>query len=125
MASSLAFRLAERIDETLRAAARDFYLEVLRGREIRWPERPGAERLFFLVGHSLIETGPGVPAIRAPSVIFVDEVEETAARCWDAGFTVDLSFDASALPSFTLIDPFGRQIELVQRTFKCGVTLCH
>ncbi len=82
MSSSLPFRPSQRIGGMLRAAAREFNLEVPGGRDVQ-------------------------------AVIWTDDVEDVASRCWDAGFTVRLSDDSSPAASVIVIDPFGRSIEVV------------
>lgn len=97
----------------LLAAAREFYLEILGGREIRRPQPAGDARLLFMVGGLLIETGPACPDGRGTAVMWADNVEDVASRCWDAGFTVLPSMDAPPMASVIVVDPFGRRIEIV------------
>jgi len=46
-------------------------------------------------------------------VFAAEVVEDVAERCWDAGFSVLVRERRRGLPSFTVIDPFGCQIDLV------------
>jgi hypothetical protein len=41
-------------------------------------------------------------------------IEDVAIRCWDAGFGVLVRERRRGPPSLTLVDPFGRQIDLVR-----------
>jgi hypothetical protein len=44
----------------------------------------------------------------------VESPSDTAARCWDAGYTVQL-LKNRAPGALSVFDPFGRQIALVER----------
>lgn len=92
------------------AAARWFYMEMLDGQQI-WPKRrAGAPRgLWFLVGTTLLEATGADPL---PVVIEVDAPEEVAERCWDAGFVVHARDEADGACILSVMDPFGRQIDL-------------
>ena len=95
------------------AAARAFYRDVLRGREV-WPtRRADADRsLWFLVGGTLIEVGSEVRDADAPVVLDVDDPEEVAARSWDAGYSVRVRETATGGVPISVIGPFGRRIDL-------------
>jgi len=118
MTTSLTFGSSQHITGRQVAAARRFYVEVLGGREVRrdHDDAEGNASMFFVVGHILIEAGLALHDVQCPVVIGVDDVERVAARCWDAGFTVDLPVDAVGLASVTLVDPFGRCIDIVSLT---------
>jgi catechol 2,3-dioxygenase-like lactoylglutathione lyase family enzyme len=97
------------------ASARLFYEELLGGREV-WPtgRRAGFGRLWFLLGETLVEAGPtrgGTPEVVE---VEVASPNDTAARCWDAGYTVQLSKHGTS-GGLSVIDPFGRPIALVSR----------
>lgn len=105
-------------DETLdradeERAARSFYEGALGGREV-WPTGPRTtpRRRWFLVGTTLIPVS-FVPEA-ATLELFVDSPAAVAERCWDAGYTV--RFRAEDTDDLIVIDPFGRQIVLAQRT---------
>jgi len=98
-----------------RAAARAFYRGALRGRQV-WPTTGGAEArgsLWFLVGATLVEASPEPRVAATPLVLEVDEPWELAERCWDAGFTVVVDDADANRPSLSVVDPFGRRVELV------------
>ena len=93
------------------AAATRFYCGALRGRQLCRAGGPRQRRrLWFRVGGAIIETGLGWRA-RARMVLAVDDPDETAERCWDAGFSVQVH-DRGAV-ALSVVDPFGRQIDLV------------
>jgi hypothetical protein len=102
------------VDERQRYAAWKFYCTVLDGRQV-WPLGVARDngRLWFEVGNALIETGPQFCNARACMAIAAEVVEDVAARCWDAGFSVLVRERRRGPPSFALIDPFGRQLDLV------------
>ena len=118
MSASFIFDASHKIDAMQAAAARRFYVDVLGGREVRRDTTDAGrrERILFVVGHSIIETGPAFRGGQSPIVLSVDDVERCAARCWDAGFTVQLPSNAVGLVPVAVVDPFGRCIELVART---------
>jgi hypothetical protein len=92
-------------------AATKFYCGVLSGREICRVGPPGQRRRrWFRVGGAIIETGLGWRA-RARIALAVHDPDETAERCWDAGFSVHVHEGSTA--TLSVIDPFGRRIELV------------
>jgi len=99
------------VDDRQRAAAWKFYCKVLGGRQV-WPLGV-AGSLWFEVGDALIATGPQFRHARARMAFAAEVVEDVAARCWDAGFSVLVRERRRGPPSFTVIDPFGRQIDLV------------
>ena len=102
------------VDERQRYAAWKFYCTVLGGRQV-WPF--GAARdnatLWFEVGNVIIEAGPQFRNARARVSFAAEVVEDVAIRCWDAGFSVQVCERRRRSPSLALIDPFGRQIDLV------------
>lgn len=71
-------------------------------------------RLWFLFGETLVEAGPTHSESGALLELEVESPNDTAARCWDAGYTVRVLHNG--IPgSLAVIDPFGRQIALVSR----------
>ena len=98
-------------------AARTFYCDILLGRQV-WPSaqtsNPG--RLWFMVAGRVIETGPGMSRENGAIELPVEDPDEIAERTWDGGFTVLVHrypFEAAEL---SIVDPFGRQIDLVRVT---------
>lgn len=51
----------------------------------------------------------------AATVLAVEDPEELAARCWNAGLTVMVHSDAGTT-TLSVIDPTGRRIDLVRET---------
>jgi catechol 2,3-dioxygenase-like lactoylglutathione lyase family enzyme len=96
--------------DAITVAARSFYTDVLDGQQV-WPDRPpgAAPSLWFLVGTTLLEV-TGADAL--PVVLEVDEPEEIAERCWNAGFPVHIRDEADGASILSVTDPFGRRIEL-------------
>jgi len=75
--------------------------------------------LSFIVEGTRIDVGRNAADDGAPIVLSVLDPAAVAARCWDAGHTVrvELGDDQSAEERETVvsvIDPFGRQIDLVR-----------
>jgi catechol 2,3-dioxygenase-like lactoylglutathione lyase family enzyme len=105
---------AVRLSDEEAIAARTFYCDVLGGRQVWRVERAdGEEGLFFIVNHALIETGPAFRDTRFRLPVDSRESTRLAERCWDAGFSVHVhEHHAGKLP-LTLVDPFGRCIDLV------------
>jgi hypothetical protein len=102
------------VDERQRYAAWKFYCTVLGGRQV-WPFGVARDngRLWFEVGNAVIETGPQFRDARARMAFAAEVIEDVAIRCWDAGFSVQVRERRRGPPSLALIDPFGRQIDLV------------
>jgi len=90
-------------------AARTFYRRVLRGRPV--PTLSGRP-LAFLVGDTIIEVRPDLGAAAPPISITVDDPDANAQRCWDAGFTVRVGEDDTGRSPISVIDPFGRRLDL-------------
>ena len=101
-------------EERQRAAAWKFYCTVLGGRQV-WPVGVARDhgKLWFEVGNAVIETGPQFRNARARVAFAAEVVKDVAIRCWDAGFSVQVRDRRRAPPSLAVIDPFGRQIDLV------------
>jgi hypothetical protein len=98
------------------AAARAFYCGALRGGQV-WPtDRPGTGgSLWFLIGGTLVEAGSESRSATLPIVLDVDDPEASAERCWDAGFSVRVHQDATSRAPVSVVDPFGRRIDLAAR----------
>ena len=97
-------------------AARAFYCDALRGRQV-WPTEDvvGGGSLWFLVGLTLVEAGPDVRLTATPIALEVDDPTDMAERCWDAGFSVSVWRDAADRTALSVIDPFGRRVDLAAR----------
>ena len=95
------------------AVARWFYCDVLQGRQV-WPsERPADGTLWFQVGNDLVTVRRDPGAIVIPARLVVDDPTALAARCWDAGFAVQVRETTGGEVTFVVTDPFGRRIVLV------------
>ena len=97
-------------------AARAFYGDALRGRQLRLPVRRGMTTgLWFLVGGNIVEVRTANGGAAAPIVIDVDDPDLLAQRCWDAGFTVRVGEDETGRAPVSVIDPFGRRVDLMPK----------
>ena len=94
-------------------AARAFYHDVLGGRQT-WPARRAdiGGGLWFLVSGTVIEVRSAPGSDTTPLMLEVDDPDALAQRCWDAGFTVRVHQDATGRAPVSVIDPFGRRIDL-------------
>ena len=99
------------------AAARSFYVDALGGRQVwRTGRAEVPESLWFLVGGTLVEVGADAgAAVPAAIALEVDSPDDVAERCWDAGFTVRLRHDGIRPAEVSVVDPFGRRIDLISR----------
>lgn len=103
-------RLTFALDQTRIAQA--FYCDVLRGRQVWDSERAGT--LSFIVHGTRIDVVTNARADGEPVVLSVGDPEALAERCWDAGYSVRVGHETEAAPTVSVIDPFGRRIELVR-----------
>jgi catechol 2,3-dioxygenase-like lactoylglutathione lyase family enzyme len=95
------------------AVARWFYCDVLQGRQV-WPsDRTADGALWFQVGNDLVTVRRDPEAIVIPARLAVDDPTAMAARCWDAGFAVQVRETTGGEVTFVVTDPFGRRIVLV------------
>ena len=93
--------------------ARKFYRHALRGRPIESVERANVhETLWFVVGGKIVEVNPERGRFAAPIMLEVDDPDSVAQRCWDAGFTVRVQQDETGRAPVSVIDPFGRRVDL-------------
>jgi catechol 2,3-dioxygenase-like lactoylglutathione lyase family enzyme len=92
--------------------AQVFYCDVLGARQIWDEERPG--RLSFILEGTRIDVHTSSADERAPVRVPVADPEDLAERCWDAGYSVHVAPEAAAGATVSVIDPFGRRIELVR-----------
>lgn len=111
-------RRADRIRSTRRSVsapnysgvARAFYCDVLNGRQVWDSERIGS--LSFIVEGTRIDVNTSAVDDSEPVILSVDNPDGLAERCWDAGYSVRVEHDATGM-TMSVIDPFGRRIELV------------
>ena len=111
-------RRDDRVRSTRRSAsapnhtrlARAFYCDALNGRQVWDSERAGG--LAFIVEGVRIDVSTSAAGDREPVVLSVDNPDALAERCWDAGYSVRVDHDATGV-TMSVIDPFGRRIELV------------
>jgi catechol 2,3-dioxygenase-like lactoylglutathione lyase family enzyme len=98
------------------SAARAFYRDALKGQQV-WPagRMGGRGTLWFRVAGALIEVVGAAVSPNAPVMLDVDDPNELAQRCWDAGFTVRMHQDATGRAPLSVFDPFGRRIDLAPR----------
>ena len=94
--------------------ARAFYCDVLQGRQVWEAERAGG--LSFIVEGTRIDVGASPASDREPVVLPVLDPSAVAERCWDAGYSVRVpeGEDSTAGAAVSVIDPFGRRIDLVR-----------
>lgn len=92
--------------------ARTFYCDVLKGQQVWDADRAG--NLSFVVEGTRVDVSRSSSADTKPIVLPVSDPHALAERCWDSGFIVRVGQDASGFPTLSLIDPFGRCIELVR-----------
>ena len=98
------------------SVARAFYCDVLRGRQL-WDEaREHDGNLSFIVNGTRIDFGASAASDREPVVVHVPDPAAVAERCWDAGYSVRVERDdeSTAEATVSVIDPFGRRIDLVR-----------
>src|SRR5262245_31427202 len=102
------------VPEIAVSAARFFYCVLLGGRHV-WRSGTAVprDRLRFVVGDSVIETGPSYRNVHAHVAVRPEDAEDLAARCWDAGFSVYVRSCYGLSPCLTVVDPFGQRIDLV------------
>ena len=92
--------------------ARAFYCDVLGGRQVWDSECFG--NLSFIVENARIDVRSRVAGSGEPVVLTVSNPEHLAERCWDAGYSVRVDHDATGDATMSVIDPFGRRLELVR-----------
>lgn len=97
------------------AAARTFYCEALGGRQVRPAGLAGTDggSLWFHVNGALVEAGSALHGPHTRVALSADDPALLAERCWDAGFEVRVHDDATGRTLFSVIDPFGRRIDLI------------
>lgn len=94
------------------AVARSFYRDVLQAREVWQSERAADHTLWFQIGNDLIAVRRDPEALMLPARLMVNDPTAMAARCWDAGFAVQVREAASGAVTFVVTDPFGRRLVL-------------
>jgi hypothetical protein len=94
-------------------SAHVFYGETLGGRPIRPILEAAAVRgLWFAVGGVRVEARADLGSRAAPILLHVEDPYALAQRCWDAGFTVRVRQDETGRAPVSVIDPYGRRIDL-------------
>ena len=93
--------------------ARAFYCDVLQGRQV-WTDAPeSGANMAFIVEGTRIDVDTNSPVEGAPVVLAVCSPTAVAERCWDAGYSVHVADVATGGAAVSVIDPFGRRIDLV------------
>jgi hypothetical protein len=92
--------------------ARAFYCDVLGGRQV-W-DSECSSTLSFIVENARIDVSTSVAGGSEPVALTVSNPEHLAERCWDAGYSVRVDHDATGDATMSVIDPFGRRLELVR-----------
>lgn len=105
-------RLESAISIEKNRIARAFYCDVLHGRQVWHSERAGS--LSFMVEGARIDMSTSAAGDSEPVVLSVGNPERLAERCWDAGYSVRVDHDPTGDATMSVIDPFGRRIELVR-----------
>lgn len=95
--------------------AQAFYCDVLHGRQVWDAERAGS--LSFIVEGTRIDVSASAEVDSEPIILSVADPGALAERCWDAGYNVRVGqgrgLEAAEDVTVSVIDPFGRHIELV------------
>jgi len=91
--------------------ARAFYCDVLRGRQVWDAERAGG--LSFIVAGTRIDVTTSAAQDRDAVVLSVGNPDAVAERCWDSGYNVRVGYQTTGDATVSVIDPFGRQLDLV------------
>ena len=104
------------------AAARAFYCDALGGRQLWRARHCDVRPLQFLVAGTIIEVCPDLGSAVPHVVLTVDDPDLWAQRCWNSGFTVRVLDDETGRAPVSVIDPFGRRVDLVTRASSATVT---
>lgn len=106
-------------------SAHVFYRELLGGRRIRPPilECADVRGLWFAVGRVRVEVRADLGSRAAPILLHVEDPDALAQRCWDAGFTVRVRQDETGQAPVSVVDPFGRRVDLAPRVASTGQRL--
>lgn len=92
--------------------ARAFYCDVLGGRQV-WDSECSGD-LSFIVENARVDVSTSVAGSSEPVALTVSNPEHLAERCWDAGYSVRVDHDETGDAAMSVIDPFGRRLELVR-----------
>jgi catechol 2,3-dioxygenase-like lactoylglutathione lyase family enzyme len=93
-------------------AAQAFYCDVLGARQVWDEERP--HNLSFILEGTRIDVNTSSPFQSTQVRLSVADPQELVERCWDAGYTVLVGQETAESAAVSVIDPFGRRIELVR-----------
>ena len=93
-------------------AAQAFYCEVLGARQVWDEEHPRG--LSFILEGTRIDVNTTSARKSEPVRLSVADPQELAERCWDAGYSVLVGLETKEGATVSVIDPFGRRIELVR-----------
>jgi len=93
--------------------ARAFYCDVLQGQQVWEEETQRDASLSFIVEGTRIDVSASAAGDGRPIVLSVADPGALAERCWDAGYSVRVD-DETAGEAVSVIDPFGRRIDLVR-----------
>ena len=93
-------------------AAQAFYCDVLGARRVWDDERPRG--LSFILDGTRIDVNTTSARRSEPVRLSVSDPQELAERCWDAGYSVLVGPETAEGAPVSVIDPFGRRIELVR-----------
>ena len=95
--------------------ARAFYCDILEGRQVWDGERERRADLSFIVEGTRIDVGGRGSGDDGEAVVLsVANPDALAERCWDAGYSVRVADEATGEAALSVIDPFGRRIDLVR-----------
>ena len=100
------------IAPTSTRAAQAFYCDVLGARQVWDEERPRS--LSFIVEGTRIDVTTTAARKSEPVRLSVADPQQLAERCWDAGYSVLVGLETAEGAPVSVIDPFGRRIELVR-----------
>jgi hypothetical protein len=113
------FRRTRSIARPHTHVARAFYCDVLDGRQVWDSERAGS--LSFIVEGTRIDVSTSDAVDGEPVVLSVANPNALAERCWDAGYSVRVDHDATGVTTMSVIDPFGRRIELLANAVRSAM----
>lgn len=94
--------------------AHAFYGDALGGRQVWDAERSSdSASLCFIVSGQRVDVSTTHPVDHTRLILSVGNPHRFAERVWDAGFSVRVDNSGAGAPTVSVIDPFGRRIDLV------------